>query len=164
MSSSRRSESGAAILRISAHFDDVPAATTMPFAITASRHDTNCFPLMSASLGDACFSARRARTDENAETSAMENCQINYGQRSALIAVDETLAPMPAERNWPCRNTPRARYSANLNSAQIRRWRQPFANGRTSSTSALPRLRARPLKGRGTAEGPIMYDPGEYGR
>jgi len=70
-------------LRISAHFDDVHAATTMPFVIKASRHDTKCFPLMSASLGEACFSARLARTDENAETSALENCQINYGQRSA---------------------------------------------------------------------------------
>jgi hypothetical protein len=51
----------------------------MPFAIAASRHDPECFPLISASLGEACLSERLAHTDENAETSALENCQINYG-------------------------------------------------------------------------------------
>jgi class 3 adenylate cyclase len=58
-------------------------------------------------------------TDENAEISALENCQINFGQPCALIAVDETLAPMPADRNWPRRDMPRARYSGNFDSAQI---------------------------------------------
>jgi class 3 adenylate cyclase len=58
-------------------------------------------------------------TDENAETSALENCQINYGQPCALIAVDETLAPMPTDRNWPRRDMPRTRYSGSFDSAQI---------------------------------------------
>jgi hypothetical protein len=58
-------------------------------------------------------------TDENAETSALENCQINYGQPCALIAVDETLVPMPADRNWPRRDMPRARYSGDFDPAQI---------------------------------------------
>jgi hypothetical protein len=56
---------------------------------------------------------------ENAETSAMENCQVNYGQPCALIAVDETLAPMPADRNWPRRDMFRARYSGDFDPAQI---------------------------------------------
>jgi hypothetical protein len=56
---------------------------------------------------------------ENAETSALENCQINYGQPCALIAVDKTLAPMPADRNWPRRDMPRARYSGDFDPAQI---------------------------------------------
>jgi class 3 adenylate cyclase len=58
-------------------------------------------------------------TDENAETSALENCQINYGQPCTLIAVDETLAPMPVDRNWPRRDMPRARYAGNFDAAQI---------------------------------------------
>ena len=56
---------------------------------------------------------------ENAETSALENCQINYDQPCALIAVDETLAPMPADRDWPRRDMPRARYSGTFDPAQI---------------------------------------------
>ena len=58
-------------------------------------------------------------TAENAETSALENCQVNYGQACALIAVDDTLAPMPGERNWPRRDMPRARYSGDFDPAQI---------------------------------------------
>jgi hypothetical protein len=58
-------------------------------------------------------------TAENAEISALENCQINYGQPCALIAVDETLAPMPVDRNWPRRDMPRARYSGDFDPAQI---------------------------------------------
>jgi hypothetical protein len=58
-------------------------------------------------------------TAENAEISALENCQINYGQPCALIAVDGTLAPMPADRNWPRRDMPRARYSGDFDPAQI---------------------------------------------
>ena len=58
-------------------------------------------------------------TAENAEVSALENCQVNYGQPCALIAVDETLAPMPADRNWPRRDMPRARYSGDFDPAQI---------------------------------------------
>ena len=56
---------------------------------------------------------------ENAEASALENCQINYGQPCALIAVDETLAPMPADHSWPRRDMPRARYSGDFDPAQI---------------------------------------------
>jgi class 3 adenylate cyclase len=56
---------------------------------------------------------------ENAETSALENCQINYGRPCALIAVNETLQPIPADRNWPRRDMPRARYSGNFDPAQI---------------------------------------------
>jgi hypothetical protein len=58
-------------------------------------------------------------TDENAETSALENCQVNYGQPCTLIAVDETLAPMPADRNWPRRDMTRVRYSGDFDPAQI---------------------------------------------
>jgi class 3 adenylate cyclase len=58
-------------------------------------------------------------TAENAETSALENCQVNYGQPCALIAVDETLTPMPASSNWPRRDMPRARYSGDFDPAQI---------------------------------------------
>jgi class 3 adenylate cyclase len=58
-------------------------------------------------------------TAENAETSALENCQVNYGQPCGLIAVDETLAPMPSDRDWPRRDMPRARYSGDFDPAQI---------------------------------------------
>jgi len=58
-------------------------------------------------------------TAENAETSALENCQINYGRPCALIAVDETLSPMPANRNWSPRDMPRVRYSGSFDPTQI---------------------------------------------
>jgi class 3 adenylate cyclase len=58
-------------------------------------------------------------TAENAETSALENCQINYGQPCALFAVDDTLPPAPTDRSWPRRDMPRARYSGNFDPAQI---------------------------------------------
>jgi hypothetical protein len=62
--------------------------------------------------------AFRRPTAENAETSALENCQINYRQPCALIAVDETLVPMPADRNWPRRDMPRARYAGDFDPVQ----------------------------------------------
>ena len=65
------------------------------------------------------FGAPGRPSAENAETSALENCQVNYGQPCALIAVDDTLAPMPADRNWPRRDMPRARYSGDFDPAQI---------------------------------------------
>ena len=58
-------------------------------------------------------------TAENAETSALENCQINYGQPCALVAVDETLLPLPEDHNWPRRDMPRTRYSGNFDPTQI---------------------------------------------
>jgi class 3 adenylate cyclase len=56
---------------------------------------------------------------ENAETSALENCQINYGEPCTLVAVDEALPPLPADHNWPRRDMPRARYSGNFDPTQI---------------------------------------------
>jgi len=58
-------------------------------------------------------------TAENAESAALENCQINYGRPCTLLAVDETLQPIPADRNWPRRDMPRARYSGSFDPAQI---------------------------------------------
>jgi hypothetical protein len=58
-------------------------------------------------------------TVENAETSALENCQIRYGQPCALLAVDEALQMMPSDHSWPRRDMPRARYSGNFDPAQI---------------------------------------------
>jgi class 3 adenylate cyclase len=58
-------------------------------------------------------------TAENAETAALENCQINYGRPCALVAIDDALQPIPADRNWPRRDMPRARYSGSFDPAQI---------------------------------------------
>ena len=58
-------------------------------------------------------------TAENAESAALENCQIKYGRPCTLLAIDETLQPIPADRNWPRRDMPRARYSGSFDPAQI---------------------------------------------
>lgn len=58
-------------------------------------------------------------TAENAESAALENCQIKYGRPCTLVAIDETLQPIPADRNWPRRDMPRARYSGGFDPAQI---------------------------------------------
>jgi len=55
-------------------------------------------------------------TAENAETAALENCQVNYGQPCALIAVNEAIR---ADRNWPRRDMPRTRYAGSFDPAQI---------------------------------------------
>jgi len=87
-------------------------------------------------------------TAENAETAALENCQINYGRPCALVAVDNTLQPIPADRSWPRRDMPRARYSGSFEPAQIPgaapalRDRSDIVNYRTapaSKAAAFPR-------------------------
>jgi len=57
-------------------------------------------------------------TAENAEDSALENCQVNYGQPCGLIAVDDALEPIPGH-DWPRRDMPRARYSGSFDPMQI---------------------------------------------
>ncbi len=58
-------------------------------------------------------------TTENAEASALESCQIRYGQPCVLLAVDDTVQPVPADGNWPRRDMPRAVYAGSFDPAQI---------------------------------------------
>ena len=56
---------------------------------------------------------------ETAETAALENCQVFYGEPCVLLAVDDTPQPIPADGKWPRRNMPRARYAGSFDPAQI---------------------------------------------
>jgi len=58
-------------------------------------------------------------TVENAESSALESCQIHYGQPCALLAVDDAVQPVPADGNWPRREMPRVTYAGSFDPAQI---------------------------------------------
>jgi hypothetical protein len=55
----------------------------------------------------------------NAETAVLEQCQVFYGKPCVLLAVDEVVEPLPADRNWPRRDMPRARYAENFEPGQI---------------------------------------------
>ena len=58
-------------------------------------------------------------TADNAESAALEGCQIRYGQPCALLAVDDAVQPVPADGNWPHRDMPRAVYTGSFDPAQI---------------------------------------------
>jgi class 3 adenylate cyclase len=58
-------------------------------------------------------------TADNAEESALENCQIVFGQPCALLAINDAVQPVPADGNWPRRDMPRARYAGSFDPAQI---------------------------------------------
>ncbi len=63
-------------------------------------------------------SADRPST-ENAETSALENCQVAYGQPCILVAVNDTLPPAPTDNQWPRRDMPRVHYAGLFEPEQI---------------------------------------------
>ena len=54
-----------------------------------------------------------------AENAALEGCQIFHGQPCALLAVNQTVLPAPADNIWPTRDMPRVRYSGEFDPAQI---------------------------------------------
>ena len=56
---------------------------------------------------------------ENAETSALENCQVAYGQPCILVAVNDTLPPTPPDNTWPPRDMPRVHYAGLFDPEQI---------------------------------------------
>src|SRR5206468_8193006 len=56
---------------------------------------------------------------DNAESSALENCQVFFGQPCVLIAVDGAVQPLPPDGQWPRRDMPRVRYAGNFDPAQI---------------------------------------------
>ena len=56
---------------------------------------------------------------ENAETAALENCQVSYGWPCVLLAVNDTPQPVPPDGKWPRRDMPRARYAGSFDPAQI---------------------------------------------
>jgi adenylate cyclase len=60
----------------------------------------------------------RSSTAE-AQTGALEGCQIHYGQPCVLLAVDETMVPAPPDDKWPPQDMPRTRYSGDFDPAQI---------------------------------------------
>lgn len=58
-------------------------------------------------------------SEQLAEVAALENCQIYFGQPCVLIAVNNTLLPVPEDDNWPPRDMPRVRYAGNFDPDQL---------------------------------------------
>ena len=54
-----------------------------------------------------------------AEDSALENCQLFFGQPCVLIAVNDRVSPVPDNGVWPRRDMPRVRYAGNFDPNQI---------------------------------------------
>lgn len=80
-------------------------------------------------------------TSENAEDSALESCQIYYGQPCILLAVDNVVEPMAGNGRWLHHNMPRVRYAGSYDPKQI--------------PSALPATRERSdILAYGSASGP----------
>lgn len=78
---------------------------------------------------------------ENAEDSALEGCQIYYGQPCILLAVDNAVEPMAGNGRWLHHNMPRVRYAGSYDPKQI--------------PSALPATRERSdILAYGSASGP----------
>jgi len=58
-------------------------------------------------------------TPENAETAALEGCQVFFGRACTLAAVNDSVQPVPKEGVWPRRDMPRARYAGLFDPAQL---------------------------------------------
>ena len=58
-------------------------------------------------------------TAANAETAALEQCQVVYGRPCVLLAIDDELTPLPTDGKWPPRDMPRARYASDYDPEQI---------------------------------------------
>ena len=58
-------------------------------------------------------------TAENAEESALENCQIFYGQPCVLLAVDGIVQPNPSGDSWPRRDMARVGYAGTFDPERI---------------------------------------------
>jgi hypothetical protein len=69
-------------------------------------------------------------TAEDAETAALEQCQVFYGQPCVLLAVDDTVHPLAPGGDWPRRDMARARYAGNFDPGQIPGLR-PVVRGRS---------------------------------
>jgi class 3 adenylate cyclase len=67
---------------------------------------------------------------KSAETAALEQCQVAYGQPCVLLAVDDAIQAVPPDRDWPHRDMSRARYADHFDPGQI--------------PGATPATRARP--------------------
>jgi hypothetical protein len=58
-------------------------------------------------------------TVEDAETAALEQCQVFFGKPCVLLAVDEAVQPVPRGGDWPRRDMARARYAGSFDPGQI---------------------------------------------
>jgi hypothetical protein len=58
-------------------------------------------------------------TTEDAETAALEQCQVFHGQPCISLAVDDAVQPVPPGGSWPRHDMPRARYAGSFEPAQI---------------------------------------------
>jgi hypothetical protein len=58
-------------------------------------------------------------TGEEAETAALEQCQVYFGKPCVLLAVDEVVQSAPANGDWPRRDMARVHYAGNFDPAQI---------------------------------------------
>jgi len=56
---------------------------------------------------------------ENAEVSALENCQIAYGRACVLIVVNDAILPAPTDNKWQPQDMPRVRYAGLFEPDQI---------------------------------------------
>lgn len=59
------------------------------------------------------------RTPEIARDGGLEGCQVQYGEPCALLAVDDTLEPLPADKKLAARDMPRTHYAGEFDPAQI---------------------------------------------
>ena len=58
-------------------------------------------------------------TPENAETAALEGCQVFFGRPCSLAAVNDSVQPIPKDGIWPRRDMPRTRYAGLFDPAQL---------------------------------------------
>jgi len=65
------------------------------------------------------FRAAARPTPENAETAALEGCQVFFGRPCALAAVNDSVQPLPKDGVFPRRDMPRARYAGLFDPAQL---------------------------------------------
>lgn len=63
-------------------------------------------------------SVGRASPEEAVE-SALEGCQVQFGQLCMLTAVDNAVQPVGADRKWAPHDMPRARYAGEFDPVQI---------------------------------------------
>ncbi len=61
----------------------------------------------------------QGRSAEEAETTALEQCQVFFGHPCALLAVDDAIQRIPADQKWIPRDMPRARYSGEFDPEQV---------------------------------------------
>jgi len=114
---------GGPALRVALQDLLVAAAPSLP----ATTRETQVTAYLDSSMhrGIAVFPPGNSWRTLNAPSAAvaeertLEACQVRYGGPCALIAVNDTPQPRPADGNWPRRSMPRAVYEGLFDPRQI---------------------------------------------